>query len=234
MHAAEALTMAGHGEEVINALSGKLEMTNDDQHRCGLARELYRAGDKNALAVFNEVLTSQNTHGHGHACESLFKVGQTGDQRLLKPYFTDDSEPIKQLLAAAALANGDTKLALQKIRDLVEAKDDKVAGIAAWILTVHGNANDIDRLRMRMVAIERPQHKIFFTVALAVLGDQASINSLQEELDSQDTAIRTYAAEFCGRAGIHESHEALTTLLKDEEVDVRIRAAQSLLLLENR
>ena len=46
MHAAEGLTLGGHGAEVIEFLKPKLGAETDDQKRCGLARELARAGDK--------------------------------------------------------------------------------------------------------------------------------------------------------------------------------------------
>src|SRR5438128_383251 len=46
IHAAEALTLAGHGDDVRKALEPKLLTENDDQRRCGLARELARAGDR--------------------------------------------------------------------------------------------------------------------------------------------------------------------------------------------
>src|SRR4051812_34134744 len=49
MHAAEALTLAGHGKEVLESLAKRNE--NDDQKRCGLAREAVRAGDRTKLAV---------------------------------------------------------------------------------------------------------------------------------------------------------------------------------------
>src|SRR5580765_5124276 len=44
MHAAEALTYAGRGEEVIAALAKRTAL--DDQQQCGLAREAVRAGDR--------------------------------------------------------------------------------------------------------------------------------------------------------------------------------------------
>ncbi len=48
MHAAEGLSRSGFGDEVQRALEPKLSEENDDQHRCGLARELVRAGDLRA------------------------------------------------------------------------------------------------------------------------------------------------------------------------------------------
>src|SRR5687768_11691973 len=46
MHAAEALTIAGEAAEVREALAPRLPKETDDQHCCGLARELVRAGER--------------------------------------------------------------------------------------------------------------------------------------------------------------------------------------------
>src|SRR5690606_22408226 len=46
IHAAEGLTLGGYGDEVIAALTPKLASETDDQRRCGLARELVRAGQR--------------------------------------------------------------------------------------------------------------------------------------------------------------------------------------------
>ena len=51
MHAAEGLTLGGHGSEVIEYLSPKQTTETDDQHFCGIAREIVRAGDPSAFAV---------------------------------------------------------------------------------------------------------------------------------------------------------------------------------------
>ncbi|HTN02138.1 MAG TPA: hypothetical protein VL132_09685, partial [Planctomycetaceae bacterium] len=44
MHAAEGLTVAGYGAEVRQALPARIPAETDDQRKCGLARELVRAG----------------------------------------------------------------------------------------------------------------------------------------------------------------------------------------------
>src|SRR5207302_380893 len=54
MHAAEALTQAGHGDEIRAALAGRLKTERDARKRCGLARELVRAGDRASVAVLLE------------------------------------------------------------------------------------------------------------------------------------------------------------------------------------
>src|SRR5205823_224646 len=78
MHAAEALTLDGRGSEARALLGPKLPKETDDQRRCGLARELARAGDRAPLQVMLDILASPNPHGHVHACESLFKLREVG------------------------------------------------------------------------------------------------------------------------------------------------------------
>ncbi len=63
IHAAEGLTLGGHGAEVIAFLKDKLPGENDDQQRCGIAREMVRAGDKSKTEVMLDILASQTRMG---------------------------------------------------------------------------------------------------------------------------------------------------------------------------
>ncbi len=74
MHAAEGLTLGGRGDEVIEFLRSRLATETDDQRRCGLARELARAGDTSGVPTMLAVLEGANDYGHVHAAESLFKI----------------------------------------------------------------------------------------------------------------------------------------------------------------
>ena len=51
IHAAEGLTLGGYGQEVIEHLKPKLTTEENDQRRCGIARELVRAGDRHRTQV---------------------------------------------------------------------------------------------------------------------------------------------------------------------------------------
>ena len=55
IHAAEGLTLSGCGNEVIRFLKPKLADETDDQHRCGLARELVRAGHRASGKVMLDI-----------------------------------------------------------------------------------------------------------------------------------------------------------------------------------
>ncbi len=59
IHAAEGLTLGGCGREVIEFLKPKLSTEKDDQHRCGIARELVRAGDRSYTDIMLEILAGE-------------------------------------------------------------------------------------------------------------------------------------------------------------------------------
>ena len=231
MHAAEALTLAGQHSEVISALLPRLREEEDSQRRCGLARELVRAGHEPALAVLFEILASDDPHGHGHACESLLKIDRRGDGKLLRHQWKNGDGLILQLLAAAALARGGDEAAVGSIRQQLANQDDNVARIAAWLLSFVGDASDLPRLQSRLESVEAENHQIFFLAALATLGDEQAREKLQQELANADPQVRVYAAEFCGTARIKSALPRLIERLNDDDLDVRIRAAQAILRL---
>ena len=67
--------------------------------------------------------------------------------------------------------------------------------------------------------------------ALALLGDAVGREALARNLADDDPAVRSYAAAFAGDARLISSADALQKLLDDATLDVRVRAAQSLLTL---
>ncbi|MFC1596499.1 HEAT repeat domain-containing protein [Planctomycetota bacterium] len=231
MHAAEALTLAGHGDEVRTALKPRLPTETDDQHRCGLARELVRAGDLSRVDVLLTILARDDPYGHVHAAESLYKVNQTGDGRLLRAALDRGDNPILQIMAAAALARSGNSDAMPLVRRKLADDDITVARIAAWVLARLGDPSDVDPLRQTLKRADDPLSRCFIEHALAALGDAQGQAALVRNLSSEEPPARTYAAVFAGEIGIGSTADRLLALLDDPEDDVRIRAAQALLLL---
>lgn len=232
MHAAEALTLAGRGDEVRAALEPLLPKETDDQHRCGLARELVRAGDKSKVSLMLDVLAKPDPYGHTHAAESLFKVGETGDGKLLRQALAADDAKC-QLMAAAALAKRGDAGAMALIRKSLAGDDDDAESRknAAWILSWIGDESDLAQLRRNRGIESTPLSRAYVINSLANLGDRSARDELGRNLGSPDAAIRTYAAEYAGHCGASEAAGKLETLLDDPVLDVRVRAAQSLIAL---
>lgn len=231
MHAAEGLTLAGHGDEVRECLEPKLPTEKDDQRRCGLARELVRAGDRDKTQVMLDILAGSDPYGHVHAAESLYKVDEIGDGKAMKRAAKQTENMKLHLMALAALARVGNKDALRQLRVRLTDADPETRKIAAWILGRIGDAADFPQLRKNIESAPDAISRAYNEHSLASLGDPDGLRALVANLRDKDPAIRTYAATFAGDTKQVSLGTALIPLLDDENIDVRVRAAQSLLVL---
>jgi sialidase-1 len=231
MHAAEGLSKNGFAPEVVKHLEPKLEPEKDAQHRCGLARELIRAGDTSKVSILVEVLASSDSYGHVHACESLYKVFQIGDPKLLRQAMASKDKPLLAIMAAAALSRTGDTAALSSLRDYVRHDDALVARTAAWVLGRVGNRQDIPELQLSGRRFMDPLTKAYFEHSIAALGDPNAVVALVANLKHADPAVRTYACEFAPDARAALGRDRLVELLDDPLLDIRIRAADALLRL---
>jgi sialidase-1 len=238
MHAAEALTYAGLGNEVLRALKEKTAA--DDPQRCGLAREAARAGNRSEIGVLFKILTDQQSDGRVHAAESLFKLAEVGDGKALgavleeKSLVRPNTISLKMMTAAAlarcghpaALANVRAGVRVSLIQDDIETRK-----LATWILGQLGSKDDINLVWQQLASATDDLTRAYYAHALALLGDADAKKLMGHNLDSQVPLIRTFAAEFSGYCRATELAGKLIDRLDDENFDVRIRAAQSLLVL---
>ena len=231
MHAAEALTLAGQGGEVVVLLRAQLPTEMDAQRRCGLARELYRAGDRDTLPLLFETLGTVESKGRVHAAESLYKINQTGDGMLLKAAIAQVELPALRLMAAAALARQGDELALQIIRQSLLQPDRDQQRLAAWILAMLGSEQDLPALNKVLAEEQQELQRAYLIHALACLGDEPARKLMAEEFKSTDVTVRTFVAEFAGYCRATEYVPQLIAQLADKEIDPRVRAAQSLIVL---
>lgn len=231
IHAAEGLTLAGHGREVRAALEPRLATETDARRRCGLARELVRAGDLAKVADVAAVLSSPDPSGHVHAAESLFKVGEIGDPAVMDRAFAERENIRLHLMAAAALARRGGTEPLAAIRRALHGTDPDGIMLAGWILGQIGDDADIEPLRSRLADAPTPLIRAFLEHALALRGDAEGLEALARNLASADEAIRAAAANIAGEARAEATAAALVRLLDDPALDVQIRAAHSLLIL---
>lgn len=236
MHAAEALTYADAGSEVIDALKDRLPKEKDDQRRCGLVRELYRAGDHSHLQILFEILGNAASKGRTHAAESLYKIGQTADKKLLREAMNQSESTPLQIMAAAALVKAKDSAAMDLVRRQLQSTDQTARNLSAWVIGRHGDENDAAfvkaLLQRETSATSKDEMSVtFLAVSLASLGDSEGRAALVSQLSSPNPTARAMAAEFAGLSRTTEALEKLTELLKDSALDVRIRSAQSIIAL---
>lgn len=229
MHAAEALTLAGQNRDVLAALAKRMEA--DDQKRCGLAREAVRAGDRSKLATLFAILDKPGSNGHTHAAESLFKMAEVGDGKKLRAALGQDANLKLKLMAAAALARCGHPTALDAVRTRLADPDVETRKIAAWVLGQLGAASDAPAIAKAFEKDTDPLAKGYEVNARALLGDAEARKQLVANLASPDAAVKTYSAEFAGYCRFAEARDGLIKLLDDPILDVRVRAAQSLIVL---
>lgn len=232
MHAAEGLTDAGAGAEVRRALEPRLATEDDPRHRCGLARELVRAGDAAQVAILAGILAGADPRGHTHAAESLFKVGAVGDAAALERAAADGATVGLRLMAAAALVRSGRPEQLVTIRAALRGQDPDGIHLAAWILGQIGDGTDIEPLRARLADAPTPLVRASLEHALAIRGDADGRKALVRNLAADDDAVRAAAANAAGLARAAATRPHLARLLEDPALDVRIRAAHALVQLD--
>ena len=145
--------------------------------------------------------------------------------------FADNSNTRLQLLSAAALARcGDPK-ATAFLRHQLKTGEPENARIAGWVLGRIGSVEDIPALQKRRDHSETALQRVFHQNSLVLLGDPAGLRGLADHLSSSDAATRTYGATYAGETRAIQTQSQLIRLLDDTVLDVRIRTAQSLLVL---
>ena len=234
MHAAEALTYADAGPEVIGALKDRLPNEQDDLRRCGLVRERYRAGDRSHLQILFDILGNPSSKGRTHAAESLYKIGQTADKSLLREAMNQSESIPLQIMAAAALVKAEDPGAKNLVRQQLQSPDATARNLSAWVIGRHGNKDDgmvVKALLQKetSAATKDEMSVTFLAVSLASLGDSEGRAALVNQLSSPNPTARAMAAEFAGLSRTTEAMEKLKELLKDSALDVRIRSAQSII-----
>ena len=227
MHAAEALTIAGSGNEVVPLLEARLLTDDDPQHRCGLAREIARTGKRDPLNILWTTLADSNSNGRVHAAESLYKIGEVGDGKLLRSLMNDKSNPRLSIMCAAVLGRAGSPHAMEQVRAYLKSEEPELRKLAAWVLGLLGSARDIPEIQSLSDSEKEPITKSFFVNAMACLGDEKALQALATNIDSDDPAIRTYAADFAAWA--RHVDAVKEQRLADSNVDVRVRTAQALL-----
>lgn len=229
MHAAEALTLAGRGDEVVSRLRERLPKETDHQWRCGLAREIVRAGPREPLTLMFATLNDLESNGRVHAAESLYKIAEIDDGRALQAAFAQTENERLQLMAAAALGRAGNAAAIARLRESLSSDDVEVRKIGAWTLGLLGDAGDVPALKKVGAAEADELARAYFVNALACLNDAESRVALGKNLSSSLPPVRTYSAEFAGYSRSVEFRPQLIELLSDDNVDVRVRSAQTLI-----
>jgi sialidase-1 len=206
-----------------------LEKETDDSKRCGLAREIVRAGDKSKIKILSRILADPNSNGRGHATESLYKIEKLGNLDLLVKCAGDDEHRKVQMWSCAALVRAGHKEFLPVLRRFVSSNDPLENSLSTYILGQLGEIRQKELVKERLKEQPKSLYSFFYTAGLVYMKDECALQQLPEFFESKDETIRSLAINTAGTVNPYRFKQKAINMLKDSADNVRIRAAHALI-----
>lgn len=229
IHAAEALATAGYKDEVKGAFTLKLISEKDDRKRCGLARELIRAGEEQYVSILVEIIQKEDEYSHVHAVESLYKTGLVGDVERLKKFELQNSDIKLKLWASAAMAKNGNEDSLKVLRTLLNDQDPLVRSLAAHVLGQLGDMAEIQRIKENYILLKEPINRFLTFSALVYLNRQEATDNFVSFIEYDNDSIKSLAANVVAQNGLIQYESLMLKNLNSPNLDVRIRSAEAIL-----
>jgi len=234
IHSAEALTAAGQAKFVIYKLEPMLaEQQANDQLLCCVARELVRAGRQQYTQILFDVLQKKDSNAYAHSAEGIFKTDTKIDISILNNALEFKTSPLDRVwLHAAMLKSADGPI--EPLRQYIHGDDALIGSVAAFALGTTGNLSpqDVDYIT-ELTAKSKPFEKVLLLSSLWDYRPDETKEGLLQSAASDMPSVRAFAAYSLRHAGDARSIATLLKLLKDENQDVRIRAAHSLIVIRD-
>jgi HEAT repeat protein len=117
------------------------------------------------------------------------------------------------------------------LRDQLRSDDREIRNLVAFILSRLGTQEDVPALSETLARETDPAGRARLICALAGTGEAKARDELARNLTTDDVSIRTMSAECAGPGGCWNCETELRRLLDDATLDVRVRAAHSLIVL---
>lgn len=232
MHAAEALSDLGRGQEVIRELEADFSHVPNVTHRVGLAREWVRAGDDSKVRVLVAELADLNSAGRIHAAESLWKLGRVGDEQvLIQAARHSDNLSLRIYASAAYLRSSDEPA--REIDTIVDGLMDSHSidcVRAAFVLGRIDYPEAAEVLRKHIDPLSKDSLEYAF--GLMSIGLQSGFLSAGDVMllaEHEIPGVRAQFAHILPELLIPSGDLVLQKLLFDEDLDVRIRASHTVL-----
>lgn len=155
-----------------------------------------------------------------------YSLAENPVRQLLK----DENENIR-IAAAYALSKLGYADSIKLFRNAIVSNDQTVRANAAFLLGKSGDKSDLTRQALWWtLGREDSTDKVVFQTAeaIAMLGDERIIPKVWPMLISKFADVRVIGIRAMGALGTPEAKDALTTMLDDDILEVRLAAAEQL------
>lgn len=235
IHAAEGLTAAGQSFYVTDRLADRLKRESDERQKCCLMRELIRAGKTEYIQSLLACLSDERSEAHAHAAEGLYKTDAKVDAAVLEQSLAQETSTIARVWIAAVLAQQNHAKGVDSLKRVLYGGETLPSAVAAFVLgqTRHLGQEDLQHISTALSGTTNPFEKTLLVSGLLEYDAKKVDAVVTEVLRSPDAASRAFMASRLGSSQDPKRIAALLRLLEDENEDVRLRAAHTLIEIKN-
>lgn len=229
--AARVLTQNGYGFEIVTPYLDWLENEENAVKRAQIATELLRAQIGDVIVDLHDILLQQDPVAIEFAVKGIYEASDRANSELLTLVRDSIGTPKAKFYAQATLDQFKGENTILKLARTAFAADSLLKLEAVTYIGMYGSAEDIPGLLAFRDQIENDADRLEVTGALAILGYANARQDILNLLKTRDAVRRARAAYFAGQAWMVDESARLYALLEDPDMEVRIRAAESLLVL---
>ena len=234
VYAAEAMIDAGYGFEAIPVIREKLKKEGVDVYRAGLGRALVKGRQQDGIILLQDIMLGNDEEAQTESLKGLFYEVSVADTSIVGNVIRSTENNAIKLYAQGLLHITEKEKHADEIRAGLTDSDPRARIAAADIISFIGSSEeDTTQLITNLSNVTSEIERFRTLRALAMLDHASSRENLPQLTRSPDPSMRAMAAYAIAESWLVEHAEAIYPLLDDPSLAVRVRAAQSLLILND-
>ncbi|MBX2822179.1 MAG: hypothetical protein KTR29_20965 [Rhodothermaceae bacterium] len=234
VYAAEAMIDAGYGFEAIPVLREKLKKEGVDVYRARIARALVKGRQQDGVILLQDIILGNDEEAQIESLKGLFYEAYVADTSIVGNVIRSTDNNAIKLYAQGLLHITEKEKHVDEVRAGLTDSDPRSRIAAADIISFIGSIEeDTTQLITNLANVTSDIERFRTLRALALLDHAASRESLPQLTRSPDPSMRAMATYAIAESWLVEHAEAIYPLLEDPSLAVRVRAAQSLLILND-
>ena len=234
VYAAEAMIDAGYGFEAIPVIREKIKKEGVDVYRARLARALVKGRQQDGIILLQDIILGNDEEAQIESLKGLFYEVSVADTSIVGNVIRSTENNAIKLYALGLLHITEKGKNIDAVRAGLADSDPRVRIAAADIISFIGSSEqDTSQLIANLPNATSEIEKFSTLRALALLDHSPSRENLPQLTRSPDPSMRAMATYAIAESWLVEHAETIYPLLDDPSLAVRVRAAQSLLILND-